>query len=467
MSDPKYDFGLIGLGVMGRNFILNIADHGFSAYGLDTNQKMISSLHSEGEGKMVKGTTDKLEFISALKSPRKIMMLVPAGDPVDSVIDDLLPHLEKGDLLIDGGNTFFTDTDRRAKYLEEQGVYFIGSGISGGAQGARLGPSLMPGGSKQAYELIRPIFEAAAAKVDNEPCVAYMGPRSAGNYVKMIHNGIEYGLMQLISEVYDLMKRNLRLNNQQIHQTFDSWNQGRLHSFLIEITAEIFTQKDDHTGNELVDMILDKAKQKGTGKWTSQNAMDLGIAIPTIDTAVSMRALSAQKKARLEAEQIYPLPDAHRPEISVEDLEQALYFAFIITYSQGMTQLAAASEEYDYQLELATISKIWRGGCIIRAGLLEDMRVAYASDPKLGSLVMDPGFAQKVKETEGSCRKVIQAAVRASIPVACLSSTLNYFDSIRTGRLPLNLIQAQRDHFGSHTYERIDQAGIFHTDWNG
>ncbi len=466
MTDLEYDFGLVGLGVMGRNFILNIADHGFSAYGLDTNDEMISALHSEGVGKKVQGTTDKSKFIAALTTPRKIMMLVPAGSAVDSVIDDLLPLLDKGDLIIDGGNTFFTDTDRRAKYLEEKEMHFIGSGISGGSMGARLGPSLMPGGSKEAYELIQPIFEAAAAKVDQEPCVAYIGPGSAGNYVKMIHNGIEYGLMQLISEIYDLMKRNLGLDNSQIRHAFDSWNQGSLHSFLIEITAEIFSQKDSQSGNDLVDMILDKAKQKGTGKWTSQNAMDLGVAIPTIDMAVSMRALSAQKEARVKAQERYPLPKAAIQDLSVEDLEQALFFAFVITYSQGMSLLTAASQEYGYHLDLESISKIWRGGCIIRAALLEDMRIAYEKDPLLSNLLMDPGFAQKVDQTVGSCRKAVQAAIQSTIPVSCLASTLNYFDAFRTGRLPLNLIQAQRDHFGSHTYERTDQPGIFHTDWS-
>lgn len=463
--EEKYDFGLVGLGVMGRNFILNVTDNGFSTFGLDTDEDKISALREEGTGKQVNGTQDKKAFIAALKAPRKIMMLVPAGGPVDAVIADLLPLLDQGDLLIDGGNSFFTDTDRRAADLEEKGIHFIGSGVSGGAKGARFGPSMMPGGSEDAYELIKPIFEAAAAKVDNEPCVAYMGPKSAGNYVKMIHNGIEYGLMQLISEVYDVMRRGLHWDNDKMHQVFHQWNQGKLQSFLIDITTEIFTKQDDLTDAQLVDVILDKAKQKGTGKWTSQNAMDLGIPIPTIDVAVSMREISSQKSLRIEAEKNYPVTQHENVELTESDLENALYFSFIITYAQGMTQLAAASVEYEYNLDMATISKIWRGGCIIRAALLEDMRKAYANNSNLKSLLMDAEFEKKVKEAEPAARKVVLTAIQRGIPVSGLTSALSYFDAFRSGNLPLNLIQAQRDHFGAHTYERIDREGIFHTEW--
>jgi 6-phosphogluconate dehydrogenase len=461
----SYDFGLVGLGVMGRNFILNVADNNFSAYGLDTDPEKVTALRAEGSGKEVDGTTDKKEFIANLSKPRKIMLLVPAGGPVDAVIEDLLPLLDKGDLIIDGGNSFFTDTDRRADYLASKGLYFIGSGVSGGAKGARFGPSIMPGGDKEAYALVKDVFEAVSAKVNGEPCVDYMGAKSAGNYVKMVHNGIEYGLMQLISEVYDVMKTGLGKNNQELHQIFTSWNQNRLKSFLVEITSEIFAKKDDLTSADLVDVILDKAKQKGTGKWTSQNAMDLGIPIPTIDVSVSMRAVSAFKDQRLKAEKLYPKPALPSNAPSVEDIENALYFSFIVTYAQGMTQMVAASKEYNYGLDLQVISKIWRGGCIIRAGLLEDMRKAFAKNNELQSLLLDETFAAELNKCMASMRKVVGFATAAGIPTAGMSASLSYFDAYTSGRLPLNLIQAQRDHFGSHTYERLDREGIFHTEW--
>jgi len=461
----NYDFGLVGLGVMGRNFILNVADNDFSAYGLDTDPDKVASLKQEGEGKKVSGTTDKLDFINQLATPRKIMLLVPAGGPVDAVIRDLRPHLDKGDLIIDGGNSFFTDTDRREEGLRENGIYFIGSGVSGGAKGARFGPSIMPGGAKEAYELVRPIFEAVSAKVDGTPCVDYLGQKSAGNYVKMVHNGIEYGLMQLISEMYAVMKSGLGLSNAEMHSTFDQWNHGRLQSFLVEITADIFTKKDELSDADLVDMILDKAKQKGTGKWTSQNAMDLGMPIPTIDAAVSMREISAMKSMRVEADEKYDDNVGESVVPSVDDVEQALYFSFIVTYAQGMTQLAAASEEYGYGLDMETIAKIWRGGCIIRAGLLEDMRSAYDADPGLKSLLLDDTMADMVKSTVGGARKVLSYAIATGTSMMGLAASVSYFDAFRSGRLPLNLIQAQRDHFGSHTYERTDREGIFHTEW--
>lgn len=461
----NYDFGLVGLGVMGRNFILNVADHEFSAYGLDTDADKVEALKQEGAGKNVSGTTDKLDFIQQLSSPRKIMLLVPAGGPVDAVIRDLRPHLDQGDLIIDGGNSFFTDTDRREEDLKKDGIYFIGSGVSGGAKGARFGPSIMPGGQEAAYNLVKPIFEAVSAKVGGTPCVDYLGQRSAGNYVKMVHNGIEYGLMQLISEAYAIMKSGLELSNETMHKTFDQWNKGRLQSFLIEITADIFTKQDDLTDGHLVDMILDKAKQKGTGKWTSQNAMDLGMPIPTVDAAVSMRELSAMKSMRQEAEKKYDELSSKSIAPSIEEVESALYFSFIVTYAQGMTQLAAASEEYDYGLNMEMIAKIWRGGCIIRAGLLEDMRKAYDADPGLKSLLLDDRIADKVKSTVAASRKVLAYAVTTGTPMMGLAASMSYFDAFRSGRLPLNLIQAQRDHFGSHTYERTDREGIFHTEW--
>lgn len=460
-----FDFGLVGLGVMGRNFILNVADHGFSSMGLDTDPEKVSALKSEGSNVTVDGSTDAATFIQALALPRRIMLLVPAGKPVDAVIETLLPHLDKGDIIIDGGNSFFEDTERRITYLEEKGIHFFGSGVSGGAKGARRGPSIMPGGNKEAYEHVRPIFEAASAKVNGEPCVEYLGRGSAGNYVKMVHNGIEYGLMQLISEIYDVAKKGTGYSNERLAELFDTWNKGSLQSFLVEITAEIFTKKDELTDNHLVDMILDKAKQKGTGKWTSQNAMDLGIPIPTIDAAVTMRELSALKDQRVAADKVYHTPSLGRDKPDEKTLEHALLFAFIVTYAQGMTQLTAASKEYNYNLNLETIAKIWRGGCIIRASLLEDIRKAFDRNPELTSLLLDEDFVKTVKTLEGDARIVVQFAVASGIPVSGLAASVSYFDAFRSGKLPLNLIQAQRDHFGSHTYERTDRSGIFHTEW--
>lgn len=465
----KYDFGMIGLGVMGRNFLLNVADHGFSALGMDLDAEKANALEEEGAGKAVKGTTSTEEFVSLLKTPRRIMLLVPAGKVVDKVIEGLLPHLDKGDMIIDGGNSHFPDTERRNIALQEKGFHFIGAGVSGGAEGARRGPSIMPGGDPKAYAHIAPVLEAVSAKVNDEPCVAHMGRGAAGHYVKMVHNGIEYGMMQLIAEAYDLLKKVGKLNNKAIQQTFAKWNEGRLKSFLIEITAEIFKQKDDQADGDLVDMILDKAKQKGTGKWTSQNAMDLGIPIPTIDAAVTMRGLSALKAERQQAAEIYPdaaYKDQHpyTPEI-VNEVEKALYFAFIITYAQGLSLLDDASREYDYGLDLETIAKIWRGGCIIRAELLEDIRKVYKAQPDLTNMLLSDEFMEELAFTSGAVRQLLKHAIDGGIPTLALSSTLHYFDAYRNARLPLNLVQAQRDFFGSHTYERTDRDGVFHTEW--
>lgn len=468
MLEHKYDFGLVGLGVMGHNFILNVADKGFSVCGLDLDQAKVDSLITAGgDETKVQATTKVEEFTNALSSPRKIMLLVPAGKLVDAAIESLLPYLEKGDIIIDAGNSFFTDTDRREAYLKDKGINFFGSGVSGGAEGARRGPSIMPGGNKEAYQHIKPIFEAAAAKFNGEPCVTYLGPKSAGNYVKMVHNGIEYGLMQLTSEVYHLLKQSAGLTNEELASTFDAWNKSRLQSFLVEITAEIFNQKDDKGDGQLVDKILDKAKQKGTGKWTSQNAMDLGIPIPSIDIAVSMREISAFKDLRVEAEAIYgkPAPEAVDKTTFIIKAEQALYFAFIITYAQGLNQLVEASEEYGYELNMSEVAKIWRAGCIIRAALLDDISKTFSANPALKNIVMAPEFVSKLQETLAATREVVAYGATNSIPLPGLSNSLTYFDAITSGRLPLNLIQAQRDHFGSHTYERTDMEGIFHTEW--
>ncbi|WP_222984472.1 NADP-dependent phosphogluconate dehydrogenase [Flagellimonas meishanensis] len=463
-----YDFGLVGLGVMGRNFILNVADNGFTAFGNDLDEEKVNALIEEGgDTKRVNAHTNVETFVGALTTPRKIMLLVPAGKIVDKVIETLLPHLDEGDIIIDGGNSFYTDTDRREESLKEKGINFFGAGVSGGAEGARRGPSIMPGGSREAYQHVKPIFEAVAAKYQGEPCVAYLGPKSAGNYVKMVHNGIEYGLMQLTSEIYDLLKKSAGLTNEELHATFASWNEGRLQSFLVEITSKIFSRKDDLGTGHLVDKILDKAKQKGTGKWTSQNAMDLGIPIPTIDIAVSMRQISALKEDRIKADALYDRPSPQKVDKDrfVEKTEQALYFAFIITYAQGMHQLADASKEYGYELKLGEIAKIWRAGCIIRATLLADITKAYQENDKLENLLLSPTFHQKVEQTVASARELVAYGATNGIPLPGLSNALTYFDSYTSARLPLNLIQAQRDFFGSHTYERMDRDGIFHTEW--
>ncbi len=468
MVEHKYDFGLVGLGVMGHNFILNVADKGFSVCGLDLDQEKVDALIDSGaDTTKVNATTKVQDFSQQLTNPRKIMLLVPAGELVDKAIESLLPHLDQGDIIIDGGNSFFTDTDRREAYLKEKGINFFGSGVSGGAEGARRGPSIMPGGNKEAYEYIRPIFEAAAAKFEGEPCVTYLGPKSAGNYVKMVHNGIEYGLMQLTSEVYDLLKRSAGLNNDELSDVFGTWNQGRLKSFLVEITAEIFKKEDDLEEGRLVDKILDKAKQKGTGKWTSQNAMDLGIPVPSIDIAVSMREISSFKDMRLKVDEMYnkPKPEAVDRDTFIEKVEEALYFSFIITYAQGLHQLAEASEEYGYDLKLGEVAKIWRAGCIIRAALLDDISKSFEAEPELQNIAAANAFVDQLNTTVGATREVVAYGVSNGIPLPGLSNSLTYFDALTSGRLPLNLIQAQRDHFGSHTYERTDRQGIFHTEW--
>jgi len=469
MNQTQYDFGMIGLGVMGRNFLLNIADHGFSVLGYDKDPEKGKALETEATAdRKVKGTATLEEFIDLLQKPRKFMLLVPAGAPVDTVIEEVLPHLDKGDTIIDGGNSYFADTDRRAEALEAKGINYLGIGVSGGEKGARFGPSLMPGGHEAAYDKVKSIFEAAAAKVNGEPCVTYLGPKSAGNYVKMVHNGIEYGMMQLISEAYDIMKRGLALDNDRIHQIFSQWNEGKLQSFLIEITAAIFAQKDEHTEGMLVDSILDKAKQKGTGKWTSQHAFDLGIPLSVIDSAVTMRYLSALKDERVKAAEKF---SAERStlvgdkEKLIQELENALYFGFISAYAQGLALLKEASDEMNYDLNLSDVARIWRGGCIIRAACLEPIREAYAQRPDLSNLLMDDYFSKEISASVSDMRTVSRFAIEQGIPAAGLLASLAYFDAYRSGRLPSNLIQAQRDNFGAHTYERIDMEGVFHTEW--
>jgi len=456
---------MIGLGTMGRNFLLNIAEHGISGVGYDLDAGKRQLLLDEGKGMPVDVGSDLADFISKLESPRNIMLLVPAGPIVDSCISDLLPHLEKDDLIIDGGNSHFTDTDRRIAELDAKGVGFMGIGVSGGEEGARHGASIMPGGRKDFYDRIETTLQAVSAKVNGEPCVAYMGTGSAGHFVKMVHNGIEYGLMQIISETYDYLKRVLNMTAPEISDVFAKWNDGELNSFLIEITATVLRKKDLHTGKYLVDEILDTAGQKGTGKWTSQAAMDHGVPVPTIDSAVSMRQISALKSVRATvADKFENDLTSHHTSLGLEDLQNALTCAFIVTYSQGMSLLQAASKESSYGLNLSEIAKIWRGGCIIRSALLEEMHVAYASNPDLASLLLDDKFAETLDHRSISLRKMVSACTGHGIPSMCLASALNYFDAFRTERLPANLIQAQRDYFGAHTYQRIDKEGTFHTD---
>jgi len=469
--EKKFDFGMIGLGVMGQNLLYNMADHGFSVLGLDLDEKKAKALEDGApEGTYVKGTTDTKTFVEGLSTPRRITLLVPAGKPVDAVVASLLPFLEKGDIIIDGGNSHYTDTLRRVKELAPKGFHFMGMGVSGGEKGARFGPSIMPGGDKAAYDHVKPLLEAISAKVgkDQEPCTAYMGKDAAGHFVKMVHNGIEYAIMEVISEVYDLLKNGLDYNNDQLHQLFGRWNEGRLQSFLIEITRDIFATKDPETGGYLVDMILDKAGAKGTGKWTSQDAMDTGVAIPSIDMAVSMRTLSAYKDDRLKAAALYQ-PVIHKiqedPKKFESQVEAALYVSTIICYAQGLSLLVKASEELQMEIPLKDVVKIWRGGCIIRSTLLETFYQAYLADPNLSNILLDKNVAAEVKAGQQDLRDVVSAAAKSGIAIGAIQSSLAYLESFVSAKMPTNLIQAQRDNFGSHTYQRTDKEGIFHTQW--
>lgn len=469
MSDTtKYDFGMIGLGTMGRNLLLNMGDHGVKGAGFDKDASKGQLLEKEDQNGNLKGFSEVEPFIVSLNKPRAIMMLVPAGKIVDDVINELLPLLDQGDILIDGGNSHFTDTNRRVAELEAKGFHFFGMGVSGGEEGARRGPSMMPGGDKDAYNVMKPILESIAAKVDGAPCVTYIGPGASGHFVKMVHNGIEYGLMQLIAEAYELMKKGLKMDNAAIGEVFTKWNEGRLQSFLIEITKDIFAYNAPGTDHLLIDDIKDEARAKGTGKWTSQVAMDLQAPIPTIDTAVSMRDLSKYKQLREQAAAIY---STEEPQLDVDTqdflvaLEQAFYFTMIISYAQGMHLLANASTEYKYDLKLDEIAKIWRGGCIIRSKFLNDIFNAYQHDANLPHLLLDSAVEEQVTESVKGARKVVSAATAAGIAVPAFAASLSYFDNFRNKRMPSNLTQAQRDYFGAHTYELIGKEGVFHTQW--
>jgi 6-phosphogluconate dehydrogenase len=468
MKDGMSEIGMVGLGVMGRNLLLNMADHGFSAAGYDKEKSKVEALRRESVRPAIHAAEAISEFIGLLRRPRAVMMLVPAGAPVDSVIQGLQPHLQPGDLIIDAGNSYFKDTDLRARMLSESGVHYLGVGVSGGEEGARRGPSIMPGGPKEAYERIRPVFEAVAAKVDGQPCVTYLGPGPAGHFVKMVHNGIEYGILQLIAESYDLMKRGLGLNDDELHKVYTRWNAGELGGYLMEITGHIFRKVDETTGERLIDEILDVARQKGTGMWTSQSAMELQVPIPTIDIAVAMRDLSVLESQRREA--AVKLQRRAKPFEGdrggfLEDLRRALYAATILTFAQGMALLRVASERYSFGLDLEAVARIWRGGCIIRAALLEDICVTYRGQPNLPNLLLDSDMSRKVMACREELHGVVCAAADLGLPAPGLMTALTYLDGYRSSWLPANLIQAQRDYFGSHTYERMDAKGTFHTDW--
>ena len=468
----QHDLGMVGLGVMGRNLVLNMCDHGFSVAGLDRDAQKVTTLHAEDKTDRAHGTTDAKAFVASLKKPRRVMMLVPAGPIVDSVIAEMQPLLEPGDMLIDGGNSHYTDTDRRIKALEPTGIHFFGVGISGGELGARFGPSMMPGGDPAAYKAVQPIFEAIAARAgenNDQPCVAYLGRGSAGHYVKMAHNGIEYAVMQLLAETYDLMHRGLGMSNDAMADVFADWNSGELESFLVQITAQVLRQPDDKdTGKSLIDVILDRAKQKGTGKWTSQSAMDLQVPLHTIDMAVASRDISGYKDQRLAAADHLTGPSGRYggdADDLVVALRHALYFGMVTAYAQGMDLLRMASQEYDYGINPGTVARIWRGGCIIRATVLQDMMNAYGQSGQLMNLLMDKTLGAALVEKQTAIRSVVRAGIDVGIPVPAYAASVAYFDSYRSPRLPANLIQGLRDNFGAHTYERVDREGSFHTMW--
>jgi len=470
-STTKSDIGLIGLAVMGQNLVLNMERTGYSVAVYNrTAERTREFMERRTAGKNICAGYTLEEFVGLLKPPRAVMLMVKAGAPVDAVIEQLKPHLEPGDLIIDGGNSFFKDTERRAQALENEGLLYIGTGVSGGEYGALYGPSIMPGGQREAYERVRPILEAIAAKVNGDPCVTHIGPRGAGHYVKMVHNGIEYGDMQLIAEAYDILSRAGGLSATELHKVFAEWNRGELESYLIEITIDIFAKMDDETGKPLVEVILDEAKQKGTGKWTSQDALDLGAPTPTINAAVESRIISAYKEERVAASKVLSGPaiayEGDRDAL-IQDVRQALFAAKICSYAQGMALLRAASHEYDYNLDLAAIARIWRGGCIIRAAFLNDVSAAFQQGPELPNLLLDPYFKETVESRQTALRRVVKTAVGLGIPCLAFSSSLAYYDAYRTARLPANLTQAQRDYFGAHTYRRVDKEGVFHTEWKG
>ncbi len=470
----KYDIGLIGLAVMGENLVLNMERHGFSVAVYNrTVSKVDAFIEGRAKGKNIKGCHSIEELVASLKKPRKIMLLVKAGKPVDDFIERLIPHLEKGDIIIDGGNSYFHDTIRRTEYVESKGLLYIGTGVSGGEEGALNGPSLMPGGSPEAWPHVEPIFKSIAAKVaDGTPCCEWVGSNGAGHFVKMVHNGIEYGDMQMICEAYWIMKNALGLTPEEMQPIFTEWNKGELNSYLIEITADIMGKKDDETGKSMLDVILDTAGQKGTGKWTSLEALNLGVPAPTVVEAVFARALSAIKEERVEASKILHGPNTKfegDKEEFIEMIRKALYAAKICSYAQGFQIMRTASKEYNWTLKFGDIALMWRGGCIIRAQFLDKIKAAFDKNPDLPNLLLDDYFRTAIETNQDAWRKVVAKAVELGIPVPAFSSALAYYDGYRSERLPANLLQAQRDYFGAHTYERVDKprGQFFHTNWTG
>jgi 6-phosphogluconate dehydrogenase len=464
----KYAIGVVGLGVMGANLARNIESRGFAVAGYDLNPAKARAFFEGADGRRIT-VTDRLDdLVYVLDRPRRVLMMVPAGQAVDSVVTMLRPHLEPGDILIDGGNSHFEDTDRRSNELAESGLHFVGAGVSGGEEGALHGPAIMPGGPRAAWDALADILRAIAARADDgEPCVDYVGPRGAGHYVKMVHNGIEYGDMQLIAETYDLLRHD-GVAAGDIAAIFAEWNRGELRSYLIEITAELLQRVDEYTGEPLVDVIADEAEQKGTGKWMSQNSFDIGAPIPTINAAVEARILSSLKEERQQASRVLAGPAATvglAGEHLVDAARQALYASKITSYAQGFAMMRLASGEYGYGIDAATIAKIWRAGCIIRASLLGDIRDAFARDPGLINLLLAPAFRDAIAERQTAWREIVRHAIALGVPIPALSASLAYYDSYRTARLPANLTQAQRDYFGAHTYRRLDREGVFHTNW--
>lgn len=467
----KQQIGVVGMAVMGKNLAMNIESRGYSVSIFNRTGSKTEAVAKENPDKQLVPAYTIEEFVESLEKPRRIILMVQAGDATDKTIQSLLPHLDKGDVLIDGGNTFFKDTIRRNKELDNSGINFIGMGVSGGEEGALKGPSIMPGGQEDAYQLVAPILEKIAAKADNgEPCVTYIGADGAGHYVKMVHNGIEYGDMQLIAESYDLMRNFLKMEVSEIAEVFQEWKEGELDSYLIDITADILTKHDPETGKPMVDVILDRAGNKGTGKWTSQSALDLGVPLPLITESVFARFISALKTERVEASKYLPKPEMQVADVDrkefVENIRKALYFSKIMSYAQGFSQLRFASEENSWNLQYGEIAKIWRAGCIIRAGFLQNITDAYEKNAELKNLLLDDYFMNITKEYQQAVREVVATAVRYGMPVPCLSSAIAYFDSYRSETLPANLIQAQRDYFGAHTYERTDKEGTFHFEWD-
>jgi 6-phosphogluconate dehydrogenase len=466
-------FGMIGLGVMGENLALNIEEHGFPVAVWNLEPEKVDEFVTKNRGKKITGTKTFQDFTKAIERPRRIMMMIKAGSPVDQTIEKIMPFLDRGDVLIDGGNSWFKDTQERAKRVEAKGFHFVGSGVSGGEEGARHGPSLMPGGSVESWKTIQPVFEAIAAKSDSGPCVTHVGPDGAGHYVKMVHNGIEYGDMELIAEAYEMLRRVLGAKANELAEIFEQWNRGPLESFLIEITARIFRVKDPETGAPLVDKVLDKAGQKGTGKWTAQVALDLAVPIPTIAAAIDARVVSSMKEERMLASKVLsgaPPPSAARVDRKqfINDVHDALYASKICSYAQGMALIQAGSAEWKWNINMREMARIWKAGCIIRAKFLDSIMRAYERKPQLPNLLLDEEFSARVRDSQAAWRRAISLAQSSGIAVPAMSASLAYFDAYRSAELPQNLTQAQRDYFGAHTYQRNDKgpnAPFVHTDW--